>query len=392
MRFESELKDLFEKGDFDNLVKRLSEIGEKEHLNLFAMQNLYSFCKDIIDKLNGYHKAKALMCLGNICFILRKLDESERYYDESLSIFFDLAKKDSRYLHDIVSVLINKGNLSYNLRKFDDAEKHYANALDVLRDIGSEEEIATVLHNLGVLFLTTKRYREARKVLSEAVEIREKLAEKDERYINDLIESLNNYGILLKSEKKFDEAEKIFEKVLILKNDPGVLLNIASIKLEKGEFDEAKRVVDEILGQQNLPHYIKAKALIAKAFANEKIGKIDEAGKDYLLAASISYLITRQYRLSNLNFVIWLEKAMHLGDYETREVAKAMLTGLERLYYNIDPDTRDLSEDVFLSGIIKKAIVEKEFQEFAPKDEVESAAYLIAKDVIEFYESIKDGK
>ena len=377
----SELNDLLEKKDFDSFVKRISEIGQEKMLNPFAMHDLYEFCRENLDKLEGYYRAKVLMYLGNIAYVLRKLEDADKYYDESLSLFLDLAKKDYSYIKDAVYVLINRGTLAFDLRRYDDAEKHYISALDILRDIGSEEEIATVLNNLGVLFTATKRFKDAKKVLKEAVEIRTELANKDKKYLNDLIESLNNYGVLLKSEKDFEEAEKVFEKVLEISKDPGALLNIASIKLEKGEYSEAKDILDKLL-KQNLPPYIRVKVLVAYAYANEKTGELLDAGEKYLLAASISYLVMRQYNLSNLNFVAWLDKAMIYGDRETKEIAKAIMRGLEKLFYNAEPDVRSINEDIPTARLIKKALTEGILEDISPKDEVETAAYLIAKDIV----------
>ncbi|RLG32450.1 hypothetical protein DRN97_07335 [Methanosarcinales archaeon] len=378
----SELNDLLEKKDFDSFVKRISEIGQEKMLNPFAMRDLYEFCRENLDKLEGYYRAKVLMYLGNIAYVLRKLEDADKYYDESLSLFLELAKKDYSYIKDAVYVLINRGTLAFDLRRYDDAEKHYISALDILRDIGSEEEIATVLNNLGVLFTATKRFKDAKKVLKEAVEIRTELANKDKKYLNDLIESLNNYGVLLKSEKDFEEAEKVFEKVLEISKDPGALLNIASIKLEKGEYSEAKDILDKLL-KQNLPPYIRVKVLVAYAYANEKTGELLDAGEKYLLAASISYLVMRQYNLSNLNFVAWLDKAMIYGDRETKEIAKAIMRGLEKLFYNAEPDVRSINEDIPTARLIKKALTEGILEDISPKDEVETAAYLIAKDIVE---------
>ncbi len=378
----SELNDLLEKGELDSLVRRISEVGREKMLNPFAMSDLYRFCKENLEKFEGYYRAKILMYLGNIAYTLRKLEEADKYFDESLSIFLDLAKKDHSYIKEAVNVLINRGSLAFELRRYDDAERDYISALDILRDIGSKEEIAAVLNNLGVLFIATKRFKEAEKVLKEAVEIRTELANKDKRYLNDLIESLNNYGVLLKSKKDFEEAEKVFEKVLEISKDPGALLNIASIKLEKGKYSEAKNILDELL-KQNLPPYIRVKVLVAYAYANEKTGELLDAGRKYLLAASISYLVMRRYNLSNLNLVAWLNKAMIYGDRETKEIAKAIMRGLERLFYNAEPDIKSINEDIPTARLIKKALTEGILEDISPKDEVETAAYLIAKDIVE---------
>lgn len=377
----SELNDLLEKGEFDSLVKRISEIGKEKMLNPFVMSDLYRFCKEILEKLDGYHKAKVLMYLGNIAHTLRKLEEADKYFDESLSILLDLAKKDHSYVKDAVDVLINRGSLAFELRRYDDAERDYISALDILRDIGGKEELATVLNNLGVLFIATKRFKEAEKVLKEAVEIRSELADKDKKYLDDLIESLNNYGILLKSRKDLDEAEKVFKKILEISKDPGALLNIATIKLEKREYEEAKKILEGLLSE-NIPPYIRVKVLVASAYVNEKTGKLRDAGRNYLLAAAVSYLVLRQYCLSNLNFVAWLDKAIIYGDEETKEIARAILGGIERLYYNAEPEISKIKDEIPVARLIKRAITDGVLEDFSPKDEVETAAYLIAKEIV----------
>uniref|UniRef100_A0A7C4WKU6 Tetratricopeptide repeat protein n=1 Tax=Geoglobus ahangari TaxID=113653 RepID=A0A7C4WKU6_9EURY len=387
----SELNDLLKKKDFKTFVKKISDIGQEKMLNPFIMQSLYDFCRENIDRLEGYYKAKVLMYLGNIAFALNRLDEADEYYEKSLMIFFDLAKENEKHIIDVVSVLINKGNLSFTLRKYSEAEKHYVNALDLLRTLNNnEEDLAIVLHNLGILFITTKRFKDAKKVLKEAIEIRTKLAEKDKKYLEDLVDSLNQYGILLKAEKDFDEAERIFQKILAIVDEPGILLNIATVKLEKGEFEDAEVIFKKLM-KDNLPLHLRVKTFIAYAYAKEKTGETVEAGKMYLTAASISYILMRQHNLSNLSFVAWLEKAKEYGDKNTKEIAKAMMRGIERLFYKVEPDTEDLDGSIPASKIIKTALTERKLEDFSPRDDVELAALFIARDLVRLYKAKSAG-
>jgi tetratricopeptide (TPR) repeat protein len=94
---------------------------------------------------------------------------------------------------------------------------------DLLKIELSKERRANVLNSLGLLYVKSGMFKEAKKVYDEALEIREELASKDaKKYNADLALSYNNLAVLYKQMQNYEESEKTHLKALKIREELAV--------------------------------------------------------------------------------------------------------------------------------------------------------------------------
>lgn len=113
------------------------------------------------------------------------------------------------------------------------AEKQYKNA------ISADSKYTASYLNYGVFLYQHKRYDEACSMLGKATED-VMYPKRDAAFLN--------YGICLKHEGKMAEAEEAFRRSYV--NDsrnPGVVLQLALLKFEMGDFEQSIQLYDKFL-------------------------------------------------------------------------------------------------------------------------------------------------
>ena len=128
-------------------------------------------------------------------------------------------KKDKARYHEILgNALTRKGRL-------DEAIKHYEEALEIRKKLASKDErflpqLAGTLNNLGIALADEGRLDEAIKHYEEALATYRELASKDERFLPDLARSLLGYGLALLSKRDIrglvflEEGVKVLARVV----------------------------------------------------------------------------------------------------------------------------------------------------------------------------------
>ncbi len=156
------------------------------------------------------------------------------------------------WLAELGAVLNDLGVLCYELDKFKDADKYISEALEIRRKVAKPLELAETLANAGAIYIETKKFWEAEELFKEAEKIYRQFIEEDKSIKFDLAIALSNFGKLYCKLTKFEDAEeKYLESLKLLKE-------LAS---ENEEFNQFVATTLKYLGDVNkdLKRYEKAK-------------------------------------------------------------------------------------------------------------------------------------
>ena len=120
------------------------------------------------------------------------------------------------------------GNLYSDLKKFEDAEKAYTEALNSYKDLAKKSpdaylpDVAMTQNNLGILYNNLGKFEDAEKAYTEALNSYKDLAKKSpDAYLPYVAMTQNNLGILYSDLKKFEDAEKAYTEALNIRKDLG---------------------------------------------------------------------------------------------------------------------------------------------------------------------------
>ncbi len=169
------------------------------------------------------------------------------------------------------------------------AETIFLEAIDVSRTIGEGEhpDYASILNNLGLLYIDMEKYDEAETLLKEAIRIGSvTIGENDRRFA----ERLNNLALLYDYTKKYSPAEELYKRALkIDESTVGIehpeyakrIGNLGDLYREMKRFDEAEallfeaqRIARDSVGTHHT-EYARHLNNIARLF--EDIGKAEKA-------------------------------------------------------------------------------------------------------------------
>lgn len=116
----------------------------------------------------------------------------------------------------IVACYNNLATFASRQRKLGEAEELYKQALKILRKTPSlykTQEMALILHGLGVTYMNTGKYKEAESYAWQALEVWEQLETPNAQYMADTLASLGILGIL---QGRYDDASLYLQESLAL--------------------------------------------------------------------------------------------------------------------------------------------------------------------------------
>jgi CHAT domain-containing protein len=160
-------------------------------------------------------------------------------------------------------------------------------ALEMQRQLPNQDELASTLNSLGVVFAQQGNFVEAKKSYDEALKIQVQTLGPDNANVAD---TLNNLGTLALDQSKYEEAQEYLQQAVnikrkVLGNDDlhtaKSIINLAIIMDLQKKYDEAKILLNEVLKIQK-KNYGNDHPDIAATLNN--LGKISVASKDYDLA------------------------------------------------------------------------------------------------------------
>jgi len=230
----------FSQGDIDEAYAFLSDV--KMDLDLHNARKLKEKADSAIKQSSNNYVFKAKLAILKYRFV-----EAEGYYDkaletdpENLDNYYEFStflwnQKNFQKAEEICNkalsikmddeskamLLNNLGALYYSTARLKEAEKSYAEALEIYRQLAATNlsaylpDVAMTLNNLGALYYSTTRFTEAEKAYAEALKIyRQLTATNPSAYLPDVAMTLNNLGVLYNATTRFAEAEKAYAEAL----------------------------------------------------------------------------------------------------------------------------------------------------------------------------------
>jgi CHAT domain-containing protein/Tfp pilus assembly protein PilF len=152
--------------------------------------------------------------LGSVYFEWRKFDKALDYYEQALEQSRAIGKRDqiSRNLIHIAGVYQIRGDTSGALETYEEA-------LAMTRKIGARADEATVLNNIGTLFLNNQEYRTAADYFGRAIAVKEQLRDTAEGEIRrDFLASwISSYRWLIAAYLFDDQPVDVFRAGELIK-------------------------------------------------------------------------------------------------------------------------------------------------------------------------------
>ncbi|WP_341824154.1 tetratricopeptide repeat protein [Wolbachia endosymbiont (group A) of Udea olivalis] len=284
----------------------------------------------IINKESDYEKVKFLpnQCYSNnlnniliakynmatILFHIKKYDESLEAYKE----LFTIQKHSSSLGPSHPYTLITMKNIAFILAKqkeYDKALKVYEELLTMQKHFSSlgpsHPDTLNTMKNIAFILAEQKEYDKALKVYEELFTMQKHFSSLGPSH-PDTLTTMKNIAFILAEQKEYDKALKIYEEVFNTQKQIFGLYNSntlntresitallrkqrkhekASLFFQKGQYDEALKIYEEILSFQRKflepynPDIIIVRYNIAQVLSQQ--GKYSEALKEYKEVLSI---------------------------------------------------------------------------------------------------------
>ena len=176
--------------------------------------------------------ASTLSNLGDLYIVTSRLNEAKAPLQEALDISRQLTKSNPAYLMSVAETLNNLGRLSFTalssasdtetaIKRMNEAEVAYQESLDIYRQLANADpaayqgSVAGVLSNLALLYEATKRIEGAEAADKEALAIRRQLMNENPTvYESSVAWTLTHLGSLYYASKKMNEAETAYQGAL----------------------------------------------------------------------------------------------------------------------------------------------------------------------------------
>jgi len=270
------------------LYRKLGRFGEAEPLlkqALAARERVYGA---------GHMEAAIVMNnLGDLYSIQQRYKEAEKMLTESSGICKKLSGASPR----CANIINNLASVEQHTGRLAEAESHYKEAVTLTSSQpGTISVHAAALNNLGRMYASQKRPKEAREMFDRALDAWERAQATNHP---DYASTLSNLAALLMSQKKFSEAGDLFRKALAMDEKLlgpdhwkiGVdLNNLASLEAKQKHYPEAvallrRSVAIEEKFEPDGSGLASASASLGEALALTK--QYDEAAENYGRAARI---------------------------------------------------------------------------------------------------------
>ncbi len=195
--------------------------------------------------------------------------QKQNNFKTAESVYIIYLKKVRKFgnQENIASVLNNLGELYRNTQKLKQAEQNFQEALEIRQTLiktNSQTNLsgmAMILNNLGILYRDTQRLKEAEHSLQEALKIyRILVRDNPQSYLYNIAILLNNLGIFYTNVHKLKEAEQNYQEALEIRrklavNIPQVYLpdiaetlnNLGNLYIDTQRLKEAEQSIQEAL-------------------------------------------------------------------------------------------------------------------------------------------------
>jgi tetratricopeptide (TPR) repeat protein len=192
-----------------------------------------------VDADNKEGIVKALYELGWLVgYILRRYDDGEPYFRESLEIAREIDDK-----RGIAWALNGMGAMAHWQGKQAEAIEYYQESLALAQEIGDTARVAGAYNNIGLVQNELGLYEEAKGNLEESLRIFREIGNRA-----GIANPLTNLGALARSQGRHEEAKRFFNEALDIMKEIGdragvatVLVGLGSISRLQGDYEGARQ-------------------------------------------------------------------------------------------------------------------------------------------------------
>jgi tetratricopeptide (TPR) repeat protein len=228
------------KGVFRFVSKKTSAVSKREIADfLFTLEE---------HKLLGTDEDDiSFISLEDLHELIRQTEQQRGEKDPSLSTLYARMGR-------IYRRRLNRGESQNYQKEQALAIQYLCKAIDLQKQFGLEEDLATSLNNLAVLYESQGRYNQAEPLLEQALELKKRLLGEDHP---DVATTLNNLAGLYESQGRYNQAEPLLEQALQLtkrqlgEDHPDLvatsLNNLAGLYYSQGRYDEAEPLYRQAL-------------------------------------------------------------------------------------------------------------------------------------------------
>ncbi len=308
-------KKIFEEaGLHRDLVYILSGLGSF-HLSLKDYEQARKYSQQSIDLAqilrnrdvpagawpDSFGVANALLTLGELKEYEGNYNLAMDYFQRSLKIYNELNKASMRYNFQIVVSMTSIGRIYYEIGNNIQALINLNQALEMSRRLGYVNITASVLNNLGILYLEQEDYEKATHYFFQSLQIYQKLKNRSDFakvFLNLAVvhQRRGEYNKALESfEFSLQRASEVLNKAVIIAAKQG----IGAIYRVQGKYQAALQVLDSGLSMaKELDDKIRiAEVLWRKAEVFYAMGDYDQTA----ILAEESFNLAQQLRQSNLS-------------------------------------------------------------------------------------------
>ncbi len=206
----------------------------------------------------------------------------------------------------------DSGKRAYGRGNYAEAERLFKAALKEAESLNDPELIAESNVHLGGVYAGQEKWDEAEKLFLKAVEIRERIGDKDS---DEITYALSNLGLIYAEQKKYDKAEVILRRAITIREktqspDLAVaLLNLGKVYAEQKKLTESQVVYEkafelfflaEDLNVEGIRNTLNNLTLIYEETKNYK--KLEPAYR------AIIDVIGKNYGMNESSLITYLEK------------------------------------------------------------------------------------
>jgi len=231
--------------------------------------------------------AKVINNLGNLAYMLGRLDEARSRYEQVLTLRRGLLRPGHPSLANSYATL---GLVEFDSANYAEAERLYRKAIEIQETTQAPPALARQRNNLAILYATIGDFKRARKVLDQAIAGVESAENPDHGMIYQLE---TNMALLLADQGSYQDAlelvDRVYEPVRALYGDEHVAVdNMLGIRARSfiglGRYREALEPARHVLALRRKvapDHNNVADALVDLGRALRGMGQYEEAGKAY---------------------------------------------------------------------------------------------------------------
>jgi tetratricopeptide (TPR) repeat protein len=298
--------------DLGNLYKQGNrlDLAEEQYKKALVLIDTYPLLES-----EYWFKASLLNSYANYFYKIHAFDKALDFYQKATDLFRTLADKNpAQYLYQYSNFLANLASAQKDMRLFKEAYSSYEAYVTIIPNLIAQnineaiyaKPYMQALNGIIEFQLKQLQFKEALTNSKQALDLARRMAEKDpNRFLHELVATLQRYGDVLMQTNNLSEAEALFEESLFLqqrlanvnpeKYTPliaGTFHGIAVLNVKNKEYEKAiiyyKKALEirKNLVSKHPPHHLPelSHTLTELGLLETSIGNLLDA-QEYLMEA-----------------------------------------------------------------------------------------------------------